>query len=89
MPSAKGTSCGGAFHNLMTISGGPRSCIGYKYAQLELKSFLFFLIESFKFTAGDTDVVWNIAFVVFPSVSKDSTKTEMSLHVELIHSLDT
>jgi len=83
-PLPKQTSCGGAFSNLMTFGGGPRSCVGLKHAELELKAFLFFLIESFKFTRGNADVVWNTAFVVSPSSSKESTKTEMSLHVELI-----
>lgn len=48
------------------------------------ETFLFYLIESFKFTPGKSDIVWNTSSIVFPSVSKESSKAEMPLRVELI-----
>ncbi|THH27300.1 hypothetical protein EUX98_g6891 [Antrodiella citrinella] len=80
LPESAKNSCGGSFHNMMTFAGGPRSCIGFKYAELELKVFLFFLIESFKFKPGDNPIVWNTSFAVYPAVSRESRKTEMHLH---------
>ncbi|KAI0072733.1 cytochrome P450 [Panus rudis PR-1116 ss-1] len=82
--SVKNSPSGGVFYNLMTFAGGPRSCIGFKYAELELKTFLFYLIESFKFTPATSEIIWNTSFVVFPSISKDIGKAEMPVHVELI-----
>ncbi|THH27299.1 hypothetical protein EUX98_g6892 [Antrodiella citrinella] len=81
---ARNTPSGSVFSNMMTFAAGPRSCIGFKYAELELKTFLFFLIESFKFSQGATEIIWNTSFVVFPSVSKESSKSEMPLRVELV-----
>ncbi|KAH8101909.1 cytochrome P450 [Cristinia sonorae] len=83
-PYAKGALSGGAFYNLMTFAGGPRSCIGFKYAELEIKTFLFYLIGSFTFKAGTGKIIWNSSFTVFPSIDKDSMKAEMPLLVELI-----
>ncbi|KAH8103810.1 cytochrome P450 [Cristinia sonorae] len=83
----KNSPSGAVFGNLMTFAGGPRSCIGFKYAELEIKAFLFHLVERFKFTpATSSKIIWNTSFVVFPSVTKDSSKAEMPLKVEIIRS---
>ncbi|TCD70031.1 cytochrome P450-dit2 [Steccherinum ochraceum] len=85
--SARNAQSGGVFYNLMTFAGGPRSCIGFKYAELEIKTFLFHLIESFRFSPGKSEFVWNSSFTVFPSLTKESTKPEMPLRVEMIRNV--
>lgn len=37
----------------MTFGGGPKSCIGYRFALLELKVILFTLVRGFEF--GQTE----------------------------------
>ncbi|PIL33317.1 cytochrome P450 [Ganoderma sinense ZZ0214-1] len=73
----------GVYANLMSFHGGSRSCIGFKYAQLELKVVLAVLLANFTFepSARDKDVVWNNAGVAYPSVGRDSKKPELPLKV--------
>lgn len=43
------TSSVGVLGNLLTFSGGVRSCIGWKFAMLELQAFTFELVGSFEY----------------------------------------
>jgi len=45
---SKNATLPGVFGGLLTFLGGPHSCIGYKFAVLEMKALLFHLIRSFK-----------------------------------------
>ncbi|CCO36125.1 Cytokinin hydroxylase [Rhizoctonia solani AG-1 IB] len=64
----------GVYSNLMTFSGGPRSCIGFKFSQLEMKVVLSALIASFKFELGPEEHLWSAAGIVKPYVRhKDGT----------------
>ncbi|KAL4246379.1 cytochrome P450 family protein [Abortiporus biennis] len=51
----------GVYSNLMTFSGGVRSCIGFKFSQLEMKIVLAVLISKFRFSPSEKhqDIVWN------------------------------
>ncbi|KLO13377.1 cytochrome P450 [Schizopora paradoxa] len=49
------TSIPGVFANLLSFLGGPRSCIGYRFALVEMKALLFTLIRSFEFELGIPD----------------------------------
>ncbi|KAI0648471.1 cytochrome P450 [Trametes meyenii] len=71
----------GVYSHLMTFIGGSRSCIGFKFSQLEMKIVLAMLIPAFKFELSDKTIIWNVAGVVYPSVGKDSPKPEMPLKV--------
>ncbi|KAJ3995138.1 cytochrome P450 [Lentinula boryana] len=42
----------GLFSNILTFSAGPRSCIGIRFALIEVKTFLFVLLTNFIFQAG-------------------------------------
>ncbi|KAF8906659.1 cytochrome P450 [Mucidula mucida] len=42
----------GVWGNLMSFLGGPRSCLGYRFALVEMKAVLFTLIRSFDFELG-------------------------------------
>ncbi|KAI0079868.1 cytochrome P450 [Panus rudis PR-1116 ss-1] len=64
----------GVYSNLMTFGGGGRSCIGFKFAQLEMKVVLSVLIPAFKFSPADNDddITWNIGMVRYPTVGRDN-----------------
>ncbi|KAH8110218.1 cytochrome P450 [Phellopilus nigrolimitatus] len=74
------------YSSLMTFSAGPRSCIGFKYAELEMKLILAVLVQSFRFElpAGKT-IVWNLGGIQTPSIVGAETKTpHMPLRVSRI-----
>jgi len=74
----------GIYSNLMTFLGGGRACIGYKFAEMEIKLILFTLLESFEFDLpADKEILWNIAGIQYPTVGKASTKEEMPLRITL------
>ncbi|KAI0789215.1 cytochrome P450 [Abortiporus biennis] len=77
----------GVYSNLMTFIGGGRSCIGFKFSQLEMKVVLATLIHSFKFSNADcsNEIVWNVATVRYPTVGKVDNHPSMPLKVEAIH----
>ncbi|KAI0806598.1 cytochrome P450 [Fomes fomentarius] len=74
----------GVYSNLMSFHGGGRSCIGFKYAQLELKVMLSVLLANFKFELTDKPIVWNNAGVAYPTIGKESKKPEMPLKLTAI-----
>ncbi|KAI0764614.1 cytochrome P450 [Trametes elegans] len=71
----------GVCANLMAFLGGPRSCLGFAYGQLEMKVVLCELLVNFQFELSDKDVIWNLSHVSYPSTSVESTKPEMWLKV--------
>ncbi|KAI0072598.1 cytochrome P450 [Panus rudis PR-1116 ss-1] len=74
----------GLYPNLMTFLGGGRACIGFKFAQLEMKVVLSVLIDTFQFDLPkDKEIYWNTAGIQFPSVGRESRKSELPLQVSL------
>ncbi|KAI0070120.1 cytochrome P450 [Panus rudis PR-1116 ss-1] len=74
----------GVYSNLMTFLGGGRACIGFKFSQLEMKVVLSVLVDTFQFDLSkDKEIYWNHAGVQYPSVGKDSYKSELPLRVSL------
>ncbi|TCD69776.1 cytochrome P450-dit2 [Steccherinum ochraceum] len=73
----------GVYSNLMTFLGGGRSCIGFKFSQLEMKVILSVLLTTFKISLPDNkdDIVWNLAGVRYPTVGND-TKPSFPMKVE-------
>nr|BAK09536.1 cytochrome P450 [Postia placenta] len=74
----------GVFANLMTFIGGRRSCIGFKFSEMEMKVVLSVLLPTFTFGPTEKPIIWNFAPVAFPSIGRDSLKSEMPLSVGLI-----
>ncbi|GJE84316.1 cytochrome P450 [Phanerochaete sordida] len=72
----------GAIPHLMTFLGGGRACIGFKFAQLEMKVLLSTLLRAFKIMPGSKDVYWNLATVNYPTVGKDSGEPGLYLKLE-------
>ncbi|KAI1782173.1 cytochrome P450 [Ganoderma leucocontextum] len=83
-PTVEAARVPGVYPNLMSFHGGSRSCIGFKYAQLELKVVLAVLVANFTFAPSDKEIVWNNAGVAYPSVGKESKTPEMPLRVSAI-----
>ncbi|KAJ3504638.1 hypothetical protein NLJ89_g7834 [Agrocybe chaxingu] len=74
----------GVYSHLMTFLGGGRSCIGFKFAQLEMKVVLSLLISSFKFSPSSKEIVWQMTEIVTPTTAGNETPTpELPLVVEL------
>ncbi len=42
------------------------------------------LIKTFKFTASDKDIVWNLGGIKYPTVGYESNKPSMPITVEVI-----
>ncbi|KAI8986789.1 cytochrome P450 [Trametes punicea] len=71
-----------AYSHLMTFLGGPRACIGFQFALLELKVVLSVLLANLTFElSADKAVYWNQAGVVYPTNGKESTDPELWLKV--------
>ncbi|KAJ3508531.1 hypothetical protein NMY22_g16580 [Coprinellus aureogranulatus] len=66
----------GVYANLMTFLGGGRACIGFKFAQLEIKVVLSTLLRSFRFASTDKKIIWQLTAVVQPT-TEDAELTEV------------
>ncbi|RPD55311.1 cytochrome P450 [Lentinus tigrinus ALCF2SS1-7] len=74
----------GVYSHLMTFSGGTRSCIGFKFSQLETKVVLSVLVAKFKFELTDKPIVWKTSAVTYPTMGSESSKPEMILKMSRI-----
>ncbi|CAE7206701.1 unnamed protein product, partial [Rhizoctonia solani] len=61
----------GVYSNTMTFLGGPRSCIGFKFSQLEMKVVLSRLVSRFRFDLGPEKPVWSAAGVAKPHARRE------------------
>ncbi|RPD79156.1 cytochrome P450 [Lentinus tigrinus ALCF2SS1-7] len=75
----------GVYSHLMTFIGGSRACIGFKFAQVEMKAVLFVLLQHFKFEPTGKPIAWNFAAVQYPTVGKESPVPELPLKVTALH----
>ncbi|KAF8267906.1 cytochrome P450 [Lactarius quietus] len=64
----------GLYSNTLTFMGGGRSCIGFRFAQLEIKVMLSQIIPAFRLAPTKAKIVWRFGVVASPSV-------EGSLHL--------
>ncbi|KAI0718402.1 cytochrome P450 [Cerioporus squamosus] len=75
----------GVYSNMMTFLGGGRACIGFKFAQLDMKVFLSILLENFAFGLSDEPIHWNYASIRYPTAGS-SDKPRLPLKVKRIFS---
>ncbi|THU97767.1 cytochrome P450 [Dendrothele bispora CBS 962.96] len=74
----------GVYSHLMTFSAGTRSCIGFKFSQLEMKAVLSSLISTFKFAlVKDKKITWSQSGIVTPFVEGDTKHPRMPLIVSI------
>ncbi|KAI0328016.1 cytochrome P450 [Cubamyces sp. BRFM 1775] len=74
----------GVYSNLMTFSGGGRSCIGFKFSQLEMKVVMVVLLSAFKFELTEKPIAWNSSAVTYPTTGEENTRPEMFLKVSQV-----
>lgn len=74
-PLAEAAAIPGVIPNLMSFSGGPRSCVGHRFAVAEMKAFLFHIIRGFEFRlAVDPQDLWSRTGVVTrPQLRSDNS----------------
>ncbi|TFY83263.1 hypothetical protein EWM64_g745 [Hericium alpestre] len=75
----------GVYSGMMTFLGGGRSCVGFKFAQIEIKIILATLLMRFRFSATSADIVWNLSQIISPSVkvtADDGTYAAPPAHVQ-------
>ncbi|KAI0329089.1 cytochrome P450 [Cubamyces sp. BRFM 1775] len=74
----------GIYANLMSFLGGGRACIGYKFAQIEMKVLLSLLLSRFTFESSDEPIVWKMGGVRYPSVARSGDhKASLPMKVRL------
>ncbi|KAI3607142.1 cytochrome p 450 [Moniliophthora roreri] len=73
----------GVYSHLMTFSAGQRSCIGFKFSQLEMKVVLALLVKTFEFSDAGKDIFWELTPITSPSV-KGTGQPGMPIIVNLV-----
>ncbi|KAH7907837.1 cytochrome P450 [Hygrophoropsis aurantiaca] len=78
----------GVWGHLLTFLGGPRACIGYRFALIEMKALLFTLVRAFEFTlavpAGD--IVMRAEIIQLPFLrSEPGSHSQMPLFIKPYH----
>ncbi|KAJ3550674.1 hypothetical protein NMY22_g305 [Coprinellus aureogranulatus] len=73
----------GVYSNLMTFLGGGRSCIGFKFSQLEMKIVLSILVRRFKFAPSGKKIVWLAHGIQQPTVEESGVKGGASEEAQL------
>ncbi|KAF4577459.1 cytochrome P450-dit2 [Pleurotus pulmonarius] len=57
----------GIYAGTLSFLGGSRSCVGYKFADIEMKIVLIKLLSRFTFTKTGDTIVWNLSQIISPS----------------------
>ncbi|KAG2151003.1 cytochrome P450 [Suillus bovinus] len=71
----------GVYSHLMTFIGGARACIGFKFSELEMKTVLYMLIPTFKFTPTK-EIEWTIQMSSPNVKGSEDAKWQLPLRVE-------
>ncbi|KAJ3805664.1 cytochrome P450 [Lentinula lateritia] len=75
----------GVYSHLMTFLGGGRSCIGFKFSQLEMKVVISTLVEKFQFSPSskDSEIFWQMNGVTAPVIGKDN-HPQLPMNINLV-----
>ncbi|KAF6751752.1 cytochrome P450 [Ephemerocybe angulata] len=57
----------GVYSHMMTFIGGGRSCIGFKFSQLEMKVILSLMLQTFKIEPSGKKIEWQFNAVAHPT----------------------
>ncbi|TBU29266.1 cytochrome P450 [Dichomitus squalens] len=74
----------GIYSHLMSFMGGSRACIGFKFAQLEMKVVLSVLLMAFSFELTGKEITWNSGPVSYPTMGWKNMKPEMLLRMKAL-----
>ncbi|KAL1693533.1 hypothetical protein GGG16DRAFT_110973 [Schizophyllum commune] len=69
----------GVYSNLMTFLGGGRACIGFKFAQLEMKVALVELLDAFKLSPSNRIVRWRMSNISSAYVEDAPQKSQLPI----------
>ncbi|RDB16349.1 hypothetical protein Hypma_003056 [Hypsizygus marmoreus] len=69
----------GVLSNTMSFLCGPRACIGYNMALMEMKLILLALIPKFHFALSDDMVEWKLGFTQYPTVFGKGSQLPLKL----------
>lgn len=74
----------GIYSSTLTFLGGARSCIGFKFAEIEIKLIISVLLEKLSFSPGP-DILWTMNFLQTPVVrgSGDINIQQLPLRLSL------
>ncbi|KAF9477913.1 cytochrome P450 [Pholiota conissans] len=73
----------GIYSHLLTFLGGGKSCIGFKFSQLEMKIVLAILLETFEFSPTDKEIVWQMNAIASPALDWYSTHGSLPMKIKL------
>ncbi|PVG01525.1 cytochrome P450 [Serendipita vermifera] len=75
------TAAPALWSNIMTFLGGPRSCIGYRFAILEMKSLLLYLVRTLEFelAVDPKDVMHKTMIVTRPFLRSDPKEPRLPM----------
>ncbi|KAI0030803.1 cytochrome P450 [Vararia minispora EC-137] len=73
----------GVYANTLTFIGGSRACIGFKFAQLEMKAALSQLVPRFRIAPSlDHEIVWRFGGILTPFIKgSKANKSELPLRL--------
>jgi len=74
----------GVYAHLLTFLGGGRSCIGFKFSQLEMKVVLVLLLEKLEFSLSDKNIVWQMTAIATPNRDMDSMIPTLPMKLSLV-----
>ncbi|KAH9485688.1 Cytochrome P450 monooxygenase 91 [Psilocybe cubensis] len=73
----------GIYSHLMTFLGGGRSCLGFKFSQLEMKVVLTLLLENLEFSLSKQPIIWQMFAISTPNVDPDSVIPTMPMIISM------
>ncbi|KZV95955.1 cytochrome P450 [Exidia glandulosa HHB12029] len=77
-PPAEASGIPGIAPNLMSFLGGPRSCIGFRFAIAEVKAFIFQIVRGFEFKlALEKEELWSRTGIVMRPQLRSSNSVEL------------
>ncbi|EIN05345.1 cytochrome P450 [Punctularia strigosozonata HHB-11173 SS5] len=75
----------GVYSNQLTFLGGGRACIGFTFAELEIKTVLYMLLCNFKFEPRADTISWKLTPVMIPYIKgRDDDRGQLPLKVSLL-----
>ncbi|KAH9485689.1 Cytochrome P450 monooxygenase 91 [Psilocybe cubensis] len=74
----------GIYSHLMTFLGGGRSCIGFKFSQLEMKAVISLLLQNLEFSLGRKKIIWQMFGIAQPNIDPDSVNPTMPMMISSV-----
>ncbi|KAJ3743770.1 cytochrome P450 [Lentinula detonsa] len=76
----------GVYSHLMTFIGGGRSCIGFKFAELEMKVVISTLVERFKFSPStkELEICWQMNNITTPIIGGKDDHPQLPINISLV-----